>query len=357
MRSQCATACFASISLFLLEPSLCSAQSRVQWNEEAAQRIEAELEKPFEGEFLQTPIEDVALYLGEVYDLTVVVNDSYYSYTGTAIDYTPSSPVSLGEALTRMLEPALMDWTIDGGSLYIASYDTINTRQYIRVYDVSQFVTETKSDEQALREFITDFVDPSDWDANYGYGSIRSYDGLLIVLQDYHTHRRLEDFIEQMQAAHQASADVVAVDANMPQPVSDAEPTAVAYRVYAPASLVGDIVDGTVQPSTSYDYGQAYDPYGIGAAVDGATGSANRGEDFSTELVEIVPRLVAPGAWSEDGECTIEAIPGYVIVRAPEDVHAQVREFLHPFMEHDTTSPFGDPDPGYDYSASGTGIY
>ena len=180
---------------------------------QAADKIEQTLSDATTLEFIETPLADVAAYLGELHDINVQLDTRALEATGIASD-TPISRdlrnISLRSALRITLADLELTYVIADEVLLITTPEKAHDRAEIRVYKVDGLLT-GDDDANELAVAISDML--KDSSASTGgpvardiHASressprqITAYGKLLIVRDTTMGHRKITNLLKAMQ--------------------------------------------------------------------------------------------------------------------------------------------------------------
>jgi hypothetical protein len=182
--------------------------------------IERALSAPVSLAFKDAPLGTVVDFLKEQCDIEIALDTSALAdlnieaRTPVAVDL-PSLP--LRSALTVLLRPLKLVWTIKDDVLLITSSDEEESILTTKAIDVSDLVVcrgahdELWDDYTTLIDMITSTITPQTWDSVGGPGSIEGATlgkaKVLVVLQTYHVHRQITDLLEQIREVAKKTPD------------------------------------------------------------------------------------------------------------------------------------------------------
>jgi len=207
----------------------------------AEQKIEQELEKPTQLEFIETPLQDVIDYLKKRHGIEIQVDRKALSDVGLDASTLPITKRLKGLSLRSALELTLHDLDLtylvqDEVLLITTPEEETDKRLKTRLYPVGDLIaSHDKSREKTQREelihAIITTVEPWSWDPVGGEGSIAATSSqavpALAVSQSYHMHRKIAAFLEEQRKLVQAERE-----AAVPRcPVVDIEMTPAAEKI------------------------------------------------------------------------------------------------------------------------------
>ena len=115
------------------------APKAVKPNVSAEARIERALEQDAEFEFLDTPLNDVAKFIADRYEINVVVDRKALKAADTSVTIKLRN-VSLRSALELMLRPLHLDWTIRSEHLLLTTVWEAESEYVVKIHDVTELV-------------------------------------------------------------------------------------------------------------------------------------------------------------------------------------------------------------------------
>lgn len=194
-------------SLSVIALLLCSivAQAADDANKESAAKIEAELDRRTEVQYLDTQLQDVMLDLELRHHLTI--RGDWEAITAAIgkpakeLTITMSlKDVSLASALAHVLTPHKLTWAIDNDVLLFTSLEKEGKYVQTKVYKIGDFAT----DPEAVQNVIESTIEITSWQSNGGdvgaialYGDTKS----LVVTHTARTQRRIAQLINDLRAS------------------------------------------------------------------------------------------------------------------------------------------------------------
>jgi RNA polymerase sigma factor (sigma-70 family) len=177
-----------------------------QERSKAVQRIEAELTKPTEIAFTDTPLIDVVTFLSEYHNIPILIDTEALLATGVATDIPITrtlTGVSLENSLNIMLLPLDLDYVITNDVMSITSAKQAKATMDARVYDLSRI---PNIEPKTLSSIIMSVTKPDAWTEKGGPGSLTHGTDFLVVNQNQRTHRMIVSLLNQLerQAKEQA---------------------------------------------------------------------------------------------------------------------------------------------------------
>jgi len=206
--------CALAAAFHLLAPP--PARGEDLWGEPtvAERKIEKALDEPTEFDFVETPLEDVVLYLKNQHQIEIQIDRRALRM----VDLDPGTPItkelegiSLRSALRHMLRELDLGFAITDEVLLITTPEEAHHRLYPRVYPVGHLIAGADDPEAAQRDFallcelIKSTANPTCWNEVGGPGSI---DGIpprvpnaAVVVQDRATHEEVEQILALLDRA------------------------------------------------------------------------------------------------------------------------------------------------------------
>jgi hypothetical protein len=211
----------------------------------AAKRIERELDKTCDVEFVETPLKDVVAYLQEMRSIPILLNTKKLEEASVSPD-TPVTKqlrgISLRSVLNLILEDLELTYVVRDEVLQITTPSDAQGATEIRIYDCRDILampaaikekpaatpggdvggmpgnraggfgtprlSEHEYRAQQLMTIITTNIDPNTWrmspglDAQTpGNGTISEYNGLIVVTQTAQTHNKIERVLDMLREA------------------------------------------------------------------------------------------------------------------------------------------------------------
>jgi hypothetical protein len=173
----------------------------------ADERIQAALLKPASVFFKEMPLDEVAKFLSDHYDVPVLLDRWKLEEAAIA----PEVPItctlreiSLRSILTIMLDEWELTFIIRDGVVKITTPEDAESQSFTIVYDVRELMG-GPDDFDALDELIdtiTSVASPRSWDEVGGPGSLQKLgNGLLILSQTADVHLQVANFLTALTAA------------------------------------------------------------------------------------------------------------------------------------------------------------
>lgn len=174
----------------------------------AATKIQAALNQPVTFDFVETPLNDVLIYIKDNHDLQVFVDSTRLADAGidtTTLPITSSlQGITLQSALSLILNSHGLTWYIGDEVLKITTKEAADERFETRLYDVSDLVGgvgDRSAACQQLRQAIVGTV-KGNWQEGHGAATICAVDlpGVcaLSVAQTYDGHQQVAQFLEKL---------------------------------------------------------------------------------------------------------------------------------------------------------------
>ena len=131
--------------------------------------LPARLSKKADFQFSQTPLPEVVEIFRQEHRLPILLDRQALEEIGleitTEISYSKSN-VSVADALTELLNPHSLEWTIDHGAVIVTSKDNAENRQSTRVYRVNRGANAVSAIVSLTKEIV-----PDSWEETGGPGS------------------------------------------------------------------------------------------------------------------------------------------------------------------------------------------
>lgn len=196
-------------------------------------QIEAALAEDSTAEFLEVPLEDVLAYFSDLHKIPIHMDRLALE----AIGLDGQEPITISAAgipfesmLALIFEPRGATWTVRHSTMIITSSEAARKAVSTRIYRLDKLVKQARStdyrssamndpfyagsgdkygsmtsidllDVSRLAEAITNTIEPQSWDdEGPGRASVLSVGGrmLLVIRQDYRTHRMIDHFLEEI---------------------------------------------------------------------------------------------------------------------------------------------------------------
>lgn len=255
-------------------------------------KVLSALKQDVEFEFFESPLQDIADFMAQQYEIQVKLDVAALEEMGVAEDHPVTytvQGVSLATFLDRALGPDDIDYIVDGPLLILTTRDVANLSMETKVFDVGDLLI-GDFDEKRLGNAIRSLTISGQWVSITGEGGVLQItNGQLIVVQTQRGIRAIESFLEQLRESKEAQnefADKMIV---------------VAYPIQAPAT--GHVGDQLANAEASVD-------------------------PFAERMAKIIPELIAPDSWNDDTR--IEVLPGIMVVVQTREVHSEIKRFLEP---------------------------
>jgi serpin B len=183
------------------EPLTSAAERLPSKNVELA---EAALAKMIDLDFQEQPLNEVVAFLKRSLGVNLVMDEKGLQDGGVAAD----SPITLNvcgvsceSAMTLILDPLELDFTIRDEVIWVSTKDRIATLLEQRVYDLSDL---TDGDFDSIIDLVTTLVAPETWSEAGGPGSIASYSKeeklCIAISQTRRVHRQIEKLLDELRA-------------------------------------------------------------------------------------------------------------------------------------------------------------
>jgi hypothetical protein len=240
IRSKWALVCALTASL---AGGRLTAQESSHDSRDVEERIERQLDQPLKSplEFSETPLSSILAFLGDEYDLPIhsdeMALEAVAQSSETEVTLNVHGELSLRSALNLLfMRVPDVTYLVDDEVLLITTEDEAQTRLEVRLYQVDDLGTLTKSERprggavswaeyDSLMGVITDCIEPDSWtESGNGEGEIRFLKpGMYVVMQTRRVHRKIEKLLGEIraykaaiesQATQQEPAESSAVDEN-----------------------------------------------------------------------------------------------------------------------------------------------
>jgi hypothetical protein len=178
--------------------------------EEPPSAIEKALSAPAKFTFLETPLEEVAAFLGEQHNINVVLDKKALEEAGLGTDIPVTldlSGIPLRSALNIVLRDFGLTWTVRDKMLEITASEALDSQLVTRLYDVSHLT----GNAEGLADLIMAVLNPQSWGIVGGAGSVvadRAKGKVsLVVSQSEPVHRSLVEFLTVLRMVVRQPAD------------------------------------------------------------------------------------------------------------------------------------------------------
>lgn len=190
------------------------ADQRIVWAEPDARRnsrVRAALERPLPSvglDFTQTPLEEVAAFLRDEYQIEIQLDVAALEDIGVGPDDAVTvnlRNLSLRSALRHMLDALYLEYVVTNGMLLITSQEDAETHLKVAVYPVSDLVSAggPHEDFDSLIDTIISTVASETWAENGGgEAELRPMPpGRLVVSQTERVHEQIAAVLEALRRA------------------------------------------------------------------------------------------------------------------------------------------------------------
>ena len=159
-------------------------------------------------EFIDQPLSDIFLFLGEEKGIQIVIDKRGLDDLGVAVD-TPVRielrDISLRAALDHMLREFDLTYVVWKETLLITSVDMYleGNLQTVKVYPVSDLlrsVDDGMVEYDVLVDTIRTVIEPDSWRVAGGTGDIETIAGTLVVSQTDRIHEKIERLLVILRA-------------------------------------------------------------------------------------------------------------------------------------------------------------
>jgi hypothetical protein len=281
--------------------------------------------------------------------------------------------VPLRSALRLMLKEYDLNFTIEEGAVVITTVDEAGSRLVTTVHDVSDLlkagagdadvvnIPPSSFDTEPLIETIRAVVAATTWGEVGGPGTIKGFNGMLVISQTELVHEEIEKLLCDLRKV-QARRDQAPPRPEAKKPKNRPNSQALQLRIYRINESTGTATIGymsTIPVVGSVEQPKGHGRVAVGDEVPdqqggrlaplaqfGGSGTAQppaaattlTGDVFRMvkELAETIPLVIEPASWQQaGGEGTISALPvggdktlGTLLIRQTPAVHAQITRLL-----------------------------
>lgn len=195
-----------------------------EFEDAGTQQIRAELSKPTEFQFEETPLVEVVARIRQLHQIGVRIDLRALEEIGLPYDELVTGAargVPLHAALTELLADYDLTYLVRNYSLVITTQDAAQECLSLRVYPVDDLVRERDGNAYfgPLIDLLTSTVKPDSWDEAGGPGAVRQYQGSVVIAQTEEAHFAIESLFRQLRSARAVSA-WQAVESDRPRPTS-----------------------------------------------------------------------------------------------------------------------------------------
>jgi hypothetical protein len=173
-------------------------------------KIEKKLEAPWELEFDDAKLEDIAKLVQDRYNVPVIIDRKALEEAAfdiaTPITATKQPEIEAGEYLRGMLNNLGLTWIIPPSSdrVLITTRTGEESIQIVRSYDVTELLENENDGTDQLISAVQSLVSPPTWKSNGGHGDLHAMriDGRvkLVTANSYWVQRELHDFFIDLRA-------------------------------------------------------------------------------------------------------------------------------------------------------------
>lgn len=348
---------------------------------EGESKILAALAQKSAADFAETPLTAVVDFLKQKHEIEIQLDSKALSDSGVGSD-TPITTrlhdIRLRSLLRLMLGQLDLTYVVGDGYLLITSKTEAENRLRVKVYPVRDLVTPHEAfrapqsadqrlseNYQSLIDVITSTVSPTMWEGN-GPGDIDSYPitRSISFAQTEDVHEEVNELLSSLRRVRdqQVAAVKLLPPVEPPQPpANDEEQTIRIYRIIPlPANipwpnLIGGFgmggmgggmgggmfmladdgtsndVDKTAAPAPSSPAPAGPDPKSTPQPSTVAADTQRDEQllnDWTKEIAQRLPELVAPGTWGPAAGSSVQALAGAIVVRQNREVQEKVADFL-----------------------------
>lgn len=257
---------------------------------------------------------------------------------------------SLRSTLRQMLKDYDLTWIVRDGLLVITTVDEAGSHLTTKVHDVSDLLKPRipglemvtiplESLEKPLLETIRAIVFPTTWDEVGGPGTVKAFNGMLVISQTDEAHEAIEKLLAELRKV-QAKRDANAKPQAEPARKEPVDPQALQLRIYRVGERVREgwfgclsviPVVGNAEPATEPSAASAPPK-----AAPAATPPSPARYDVAKELSDAIPAVIEPKSWeSGGGQGTIRVLHvggfsdhGTLLVRQTPAVHGRIVQLL-----------------------------
>jgi len=280
------------------------------------------LEQNVQFEFFDTPLQDIADFISQQFEIQVKLDVAALEEIGIAEDHAITYTIqeaSLSKFFDRGLGRYDVDYVVDGPLLVLTTAGVADVSMETKVFDVGDLII-GDFDEQRLSGAIRSLTIGGQWVSLSGEGGVLQItNGQLIVVQTQRGLRAIEAFLNQLreskEAQHQFAGKMIVV----------------AYPLQSPET---------------------------GHLGDKLTDEEETVDPFAERMAKLIPELISPDSWNEDTR--IEVLPGMMVVVQTREVHSEINRFLKPIMPPEPMLPVGGgfgAGTGFGGSPAGGGFF
>ncbi len=310
----------------------------------AVQKILAALKKPCTLDFDDTPLEDVAVYLGEQAGINVQSDTRSLDYVGLGTDVPitfHARQIRMDFALRHILRNLDLSYVIRDQVLLITTPERSERQLLMRLYPVADLLgrpTGTDMFGEPIRpapigdltELISTTVALETWDKYGGPASIASVPNMdvLAISQSNDVHDQIVDLL--MRLRKKAKGPEAAQPTTQPN-ANDAPTRLVIYPVPSPAAPASN---STSQKNASAVPDTASRPALLqlvqfgGGGMGGPATLSLYPPIPEGDLVDLITELIEPQSWSARDDVSARAVPGRLFIRHTDAVHRQIERLL-----------------------------
>lgn len=170
--------------------------------------LQKKLGQNIELAFTETPLSDVAQFIGDCIDEDVWINNEALIEEGIQPDtpITITASGSLGSLWSRMFEPLTLSAQINQGVLEFTTHNEAHERFDTVVFDIAELLND-EQDVQSLIRLIQEASSGPWLDTGSEGGTISEFPGgLLVIRQRFHGQTEIAALLQELRQAQQADA-------------------------------------------------------------------------------------------------------------------------------------------------------
>lgn len=177
----------------------------------ADREILTALERKVTVEFKETPLKEVIAQFRRHLQINLRLDEAKLTDEGVQVEQPITfafTDVAAASALSHLLKPLQLAWTIRGEALIITTTSEAVDLLETRVYPVRDLVTVRDStgtweDYQSLINVIIPTIVPDSWDTVGGESTVTEFEpsGVLVIRQTQSAHREITSLLDQLRKA------------------------------------------------------------------------------------------------------------------------------------------------------------
>lgn len=155
--------------------------------------LEQAMQNRIDYEFNQTPLSDVINILQREAQVPFGIDETKISDEGVSMNQPISgsgTQVPLETVLDRILEPLQLTWIVRLEMIQVTTTVAAGERLETRAYGVQDFYDHGLDADQLI-DMLSSTIQPESWDEVGGPGSMRPFDGAIVIRQTRRVHREI----------------------------------------------------------------------------------------------------------------------------------------------------------------------